>query len=226
MPLGHACGRQLWPLEAVRYNGLDTRYGGYALGTIQALMAEYGYLAIWFILLLDSLGIPLPTEASLLFAGAMIRTKAMFAPMVLATALAGALCGSLGSYWLGRRGGERLLHRLIRFFRIPAHRADQMQTWFERHGNRAILFARFIPFVRCLIGFPAGMMGMPLRNYIIYTLIGYAGWITLSLALGFGGMALFVHFELPVKQIVIILLAAAAVVLLVRTVLSRRRRRA
>lgn len=194
------------------------------MGTIQALMAEYGYLAIWFILVLDSLGLPLPTEASLLFAGAMIRTKAMVAPLVLVTALAGALVGSLGSYWLGRRGGERLLHRLIRFFRVPAYRAEQIQHWFERHGNRAILFARFIPFVRCLIGYPAGMMGMPLRNYIIYTMIGYAGWISLSLGLGFGGMALFVHFELPVKQIMIILLAVAAVVLLVRTVLNWRRR--
>lgn len=194
------------------------------MGTIQALMAEYGYLAIWFILLLDSLGIPLPTEASLLFAGAMIRTKTMVAPLVLVTALAGALVGSLASYWLGRRGGERLLNRLTRFFRVPAARVDQMQTWFQRHGNRAILFARFIPFVRCLIGYPAGMMGMPLGNYIVYTLLGYAGWVSFSLLLGFGGMAIFAHFGIPFKKIAVILLVAAALVFAVKKLRARLQR--
>lgn len=194
------------------------------MATIQALLAEYGYLAIWFILVLDSLGIPLPTEASLLFAGAMIRTQTLFAPFVLLTALGGAFLGSLGSYWLGRRGGERLFLALVRFLRVPPQRADQLQSWFGRYGNRAILFARFIPFVRCLIGYPAGMMGMPLRNYLIYTLLGYAGWICFSLLLGFGGMSIFVHYQLRWEQMGLILGGLVVLVLLLRALLARRRK--
>lgn len=191
---------------------------------IHKMISGYGYLAVGLILFLDSLGIPLPTEASLLGAGAMIRQGKLSLPWVAGAALSGAAVGSFLSYYLGRLMGDRVLRSLIRLFRVPEHRAEEVQDWFRRHGNRAVMLARFIPFVRCLIGYPAGMMRIPLANYMIYTLLGYSGWVGVSLLLGYGGMALVQSLGLPLKQVFAVTVGAVIVWLVLRRMRRVRRR--
>lgn len=192
------------------------------MAAIEALIAAYGYAAVALIMFLDSIGIPLPSEASLLLTGIMIRKQTLALPLVMGASLSGAAVGSTASYWLGRRMGDRAFQRLVRLFRVPARRAEQTQDWFRRHGKRAVFVARFIPFVRCLIGYPAGMMRIPFGNYMLYTLLGYAGWIGFSLSLGYGGMALFSALDLPWGQMAVLLAAVVAVWVTVKVLRKRR----
>jgi membrane protein DedA with SNARE-associated domain len=180
-------------------------------------------MAVAIMLLLDSLGIPLPTEASLLLTGAMIKKGALFAPYVLGVALTAAAAGSAASYWIGRRMGSRAFNTLIRLFRVPTERTSQIEESFRRHRNRAVFVARFIPFVRCLIGYPAGMAGLPFGDYMFYSLLGYGAWLTLSLLAGYGGFALLHILDLPWKTMAVGAAAAVIVWFALRTIGRPRR---
>lgn len=160
------------------------------MGVVQLLLQDYGVVALVLILFLDGAGVPWPTEATLVLAGVAIRAGHLELPLVLASSLAGAAMGSALSYYLGRRMGQRLLQSVAALFRIGPQHLEKMDEWFVRYGEKAVFFGRFIPFVRNLVGYPAGITGIPFGKYMAFSLAGYAGYTTFALSLGWGGLSL------------------------------------
>lgn len=160
------------------------------MGVIEALLGQYGYAALLLIMLLDSSGVPWPTEATLVLTGAAAQAGHLNLWLAGAAAMAGATLGSTFSYLVGRKFGDRVMRRVASFFYLTPARMDRVEAWFARHGHRAVFFARLVPFARCFAGFPAGAMRMPFATYALYSLLGYLLYVALALGLGFGGLSL------------------------------------
>lgn len=158
--------------------------------SIQQLLQDFGYPAILIVLLLDSSGVPWPTEATLVLVGVALRAGHLHPGIVFPLALGGAAVGSILSYVLGRRMGPGLMQRIARIFRLSPATMDKVEEWFDKHGEKAVFFGRFIPFVRNLAGYPAGVMQIPFAKYLALSLAGYAGYIAFALFLGYGGSSI------------------------------------
>jgi membrane protein DedA with SNARE-associated domain len=161
-------------------------------GFVTEEISHYGYAAIFVLMLLESACVPIPSEVTMLFGGAL--ATAAFAGTgyqldlagVIAAGVAGNLVGSLLAYWVGYAGGRRLAVRWGRFLLIRPHEIDRAHDWFERHGEAAVFFGRLLPVVRTFISLPAGVARMNLPRFSIYTLLGCIPWTAGLAWLGYG----------------------------------------
>jgi membrane protein DedA with SNARE-associated domain len=145
-------------------------------------VAQYGYVAVFGLMLIQAICVPIPSEVTLLFGGAL--TSSSFAApgqelnllLVGLAGTAGNVAGSLLAYWVGYAGGRPLVDRWGRYVLLTPHEIDRAHAWFERHGEAAVFFARLLPVVRTFISLPAGVARMNLLRFTIYTVLGCAIW--------------------------------------------------
>ena len=124
---------------------------------VLAWIAQYGYLAIFGLLMLGIVGLPVPDETLLTFTGYLVFRGHLSLPLAFAAALAGSTCGITISYTLGRTFGLELIHRYGRYMRITEEHVEKAHAWFERVGHWGLTFGYFIPGVRHLTAYAAGM---------------------------------------------------------------------
>src|SRR5258708_2073721 len=117
-------------------------------GTVSGLVASYGYAVLFFLVGLESLGIPLPGETALVTAAALGARGRLSMAAVIATAVAGAIIGDNGGYWIGREGGLALVRRYGRVLHLNASHLARAHSFFERHGPKAVFLGRFIALLR------------------------------------------------------------------------------
>ena len=133
---------------------------------------------------------PIPSEVIMPLAGFMATQGRLAWLGVILAGTLGSVLGAVPLYWLGRRiGDERLkdfADRHGRWLTVSRGDLDKAQQWFDRHGRLAVLFCRLVPGVRSLISIPAGIEGMPLAPFLLYTTIGAGLWTTLLAAAGYG----------------------------------------
>jgi membrane protein DedA with SNARE-associated domain len=187
-----------------------------------------GYLGVFFLMVIESMIPPVPSEAIMPFVGFLIAEGSMSAAAALALATLGSLVGSLGFYALGRYGGRPLVARYGRVFRLDERALDKAEAFFRRRGGITILVARFIPVVRPLISIPAGMAKMRLVPFCFYTIVGAAAWNAILVGCG---IVLRRNWDAVLRyskwlDIVALVLLVGLVVLLVVRHLRRRRRKA
>jgi membrane protein DedA with SNARE-associated domain len=167
---------------------------------VQQFITNYGYLAIFVLMLAESACIPVPSELIMTFGGALAAgavpgTQLNLIGVILA-GTAGNVAGSYIAWAVGRYGGEPLLRRLSegRLGRrvLRENDLDRAIAWFDRHGGKAVLFGRLLPVVRTFISLPAGIAQMPALRFGIYTTIGCVPWTT---ALALAGYAVGANWE-------------------------------
>jgi membrane protein DedA with SNARE-associated domain len=135
-------------------------------------IAQYGYSAIFLLLVGGIVGLPVPDQLVLVIAGYLVLAKSLaFGPTLLAAA-SGSIVGITLSYVLGRGSGS-----YISRFRFAEGRLRQAKQWFERFGGWTLILGYFIPGIRNLIGFTSGMLRLRLRYFVPYA---YAGAILSS----------------------------------------------
>lgn len=151
---------------------------------IEHVMEVMGYPGLVFMMALESMIAPVPSEVVMPFAGFLI-VKGHFTVLggVVASSL-GTILGSLISYYMGKWGGYPLVVRFGRYLLLDKSHLDLTVRWFERYGEITILTCRFIPVVRHLISIPAGVGNMNLVKFSIFTLIGGTIWNTFLLWAG------------------------------------------
>ena len=197
---------------------------------MQHLITQYGYAAVFLLMLAESACIPIPSEVIMLFGGALAAGAYPGAhPSLAGIVLAGVLGNVAGSYvaWgVGRYAGQPAVRRWGRRFGVRGHDIDRATAWFDRHGSSAVLFGRVVPVVRTFISLPAGFADMPAGRFGLFTTLGYIPW---TAALGIAGYALGANwqhiandFHGPTYAIAGIVVVALAVAV----VLHFRRRRA
>ncbi|HLJ80153.1 MAG TPA: DedA family protein [Ktedonobacterales bacterium] len=142
------------------------------------------FVFVW--LALESCGAPVPNELVLLLVGSLTATthSGLSPIVVVAVATLGSLVGASAAYIIGLRGGRAAVLKLGRRIRLDEKRLDGVEAWFARTGSFAIFIARITPFVRTVASFPAGMLRLPRRNFVLATLAGSLIWCIVLVTLG------------------------------------------
>jgi len=148
-------------------------------------ISHYGYAAIFVLLACGIAGLPVPDETLLFFTGYLIYKSSLSPPMAFASALGGSASGITISYALGRYFGMRLLHRFGKYLHLTPERLERARQWFERVGHWALTFGYFIPGVRHLTAYAAGMSGLRPHTFAVFAYVGAAMWVASFLSLGY-----------------------------------------
>jgi membrane protein DedA with SNARE-associated domain len=141
-------------------------------------IAHYGLWFVFGIVCAESAGLWLPGETALIAAGVYAAKGNLSIAAVISVAAAGAIIGDNIGYWLGREGGRRLIYR----YPWMAHQADRImpraERFFEKHGPKAVFFARFFGGVRVTGAWMAGITRMPWWKFLVWNALGGVVWAT------------------------------------------------
>jgi membrane-associated protein len=176
---------------------------------LETFVAQHGawVYALLFVIVFCETGLVvtpfLPGDSLLFVAGAIAAVGGMDIVAVTATLVVAALCGDNVNYWVGRWAGKKVLSKYIN----PVH-LQRTQAFYERHGGKTIILARFMPIVRTYAPFVAGIGAMPYMRYLAYCVAGALLWVVSLCTAGyFFGNIPAVKNNLTVVIIVIVLIS-------------------
>lgn len=190
---------------------------------ITSTMNSLGYLGIGLLMFLENLFPPIPSELIMPLAGFTVaQGKLEFVPVVVA-GVVGTVLGALpwyyAAYLLGEKRLKRLADRYGKWLGISAKDIGEAKSWFNKHGNKAVLFGRLVPGVRTLISIPAGISSMPLIPFLLYSTVGTLLWVGLLTYVGYvlgDNYHLVEQYIGPVSKIVLLGLLVAFIVWVIR----------
>ena len=140
------------------------------------LIASMGYIGVFFLMTMESMVFPVPSEAVMPFAGFLIVEKTFtFGQVILVSAL-GSIFGSLISYYAGYFGGMPFVKKFGKYVLLDVHELETAHAFFQKRGEVTIFICRFIPVVRHLISIPAGTAKMNIVKFSVFTIIGAGMW--------------------------------------------------
>jgi membrane protein DedA with SNARE-associated domain len=152
---------------------------------ILSLIGQYGYLTVFFGVMLESMGVPLPGETILIAAGVMVQRGHLDLGDAIFFGTLGAVAGDQIGYWIGRKGGRPFVLRWGRHIFFTPERLGRTETFFARHGGKAVFMARFVAGLRVFGALVAGISRMPWRGFLFYNALGGAAWATAAIAAGY-----------------------------------------
>ena len=186
-------------------------------------IARYGYLAIFVLLMLGIIGLPVPDETILLFAGYLSFKGDLRLEPTLATAFLGSACGISVSYAIGRIVGPHAVVKFAPLLHIrPAH-LSQTYQWMERWGKYVLLIAYFIPGVRHVAALMAGASQLPSSVFARFAYSGALVWSGTFIGLGFVTGEEW-RYLFPLRHRSVIVGAGVVIVVLVLVIIVVRRR--
>ena len=159
--------------------------GGTLFNITEAALLSLGYAGIFYIMTLDSLMVPLGSEAVMTLAGVLAFEGKFNFWLVVVVALVASMLGSTLSWLIGKYGGRKLLERYGRYVLIRKREMERGDQFFRKHGEAAVMFGRLIPLLRTYISLPAGVARMPLGRFSVFTLAGSAAFILVLMTLGY-----------------------------------------
>jgi len=156
-------------------------------------VGETGLVAVFLLMVAESACIPIPSEATMLFAGFAVANPTgagahhhLTLVGIVAAGVLGNLLGSWIAYGIGRFGRIELVERHGHWLHLKPSHIEWADRWFERYGAPAVFFSRMLPIIRTFISLPAGVARMPFARFTALTLAGCVPWV---LALGLVGEA-------------------------------------
>jgi membrane protein DedA with SNARE-associated domain len=152
----------------------------FAVDTVDAL----GLSGVFVLMLLESACIPVPSEATMLFAGFNVANGEYSLLAATAAGVLGNLVGSWVAYGVGYVGRVDILEKHGRKLHIKRSHLDWADRWFERHGDATVFFTRMLPIIRTFISLPAGVARMPFWRFTLLTLAGCIPWVLLLTFIG------------------------------------------
>ena len=154
-------------------------------GRIGALIDRWGYWIIFFGVMLENAGIPVPGETVLLISGFFASRGRLSLFPVMILAIAGAALGDNCGYWIGRRLGRRFLLRYGKYLLLNPKRLAALDQFFATHGNKTVAVARFITGFRVFTALFAGASHMAWPIFLSFNLIGAIVWSVVISLLGY-----------------------------------------
>src|ERR671933_1999180 len=155
------------------------------LDYILSLIGQYGYLIVFFGVMLESIGVPLPGETILLASGFLVHQGALDLGDAITFGILGAVIGDQIGYWVGREGGRPFVLRWGRYVLITPERLGRAERFFTRHGGKAVFLARFVAGLRVFGALVAGISRMRWRTFFFYNALGGMLWATAAVTVGY-----------------------------------------
>lgn len=154
-----------------------------------SIMNQYGYFGIFFLIFVENIFPPIPSEVVLLFGGFMTTYSKLSVPFMVLFSTLGSVAGAIVLYYIGKILNKDRLKKIVagkigKVLRLKVNDIEKAVCWFDTKGNKTVFFCRFIPVVRSLISIPAGMSEMSMNKFLLYTFAGSSIWNTVLLIIG------------------------------------------
>jgi membrane protein DedA with SNARE-associated domain len=173
-------GQLPYPALMVLLASLTDPIVQFAVDTVDAM----GLPGVFVLMLLESACIPVPSEATMLFAGFNVSNGEYSLVAATAAGVLGNLVGSWIAYWVGYAGRVDILEKHGKKLHIKKSHLEWADRWFERHGDATVFFTRMLPIIRTFISLPAGVARMPFWRFTVLTLAGCIPWVLLLTFIG------------------------------------------
>lgn len=156
---------------------------------IISLISSTGYIGIFLAMAIESCLIPLPSEVTMPFAGALAASGELNLILVSLAGAFGNLVGSWGAYWIGAKFPEKIILKFInkwgKFLLLSEHEYEKAKSWLKKYGNPVSFFSRLLPGIRTVISLPAGVARINFVQFSIYTFLGSLIWSFLLALIGY-----------------------------------------
>ena len=154
------------------------------LQTLLDLFAQYGYWVVFFGVMLENAGLPIPGETILLAAGFASAHGIFHLPLVMVIAASGAVIGDNIGYWIGRYYGRSFFERFGKYLLLTPARLARMDGFFAKHGSKTVFVARFITGLRVFAALFAGASKLRWRTFFLYNVGGAILWAVVIATIG------------------------------------------
>jgi|TARA_B100001013_G_C24595313_1_gene436534 membrane protein DedA with SNARE-associated domain len=165
---------------------------------ISEFLSEYLYAGVFLAAILETIIPPIPTMAVFPTAGFIASQNGLNLFEVVLLGIIGGLGASIGStviYLIALKLGRAALLKYLKRVRVSEKKLERVEKWFEKYGDKAVLFGRMIPVFREMISIPAGLLKMNTKKFLLYTILGSCGWgVTMVLVGYFFGVTAFELF--------------------------------
>jgi membrane protein DedA with SNARE-associated domain len=178
---------------------------------LHSLVHNYGYFAVFALVCLECLGVPIPGETALVAAAIFAGGGELNIFGVIGSAAVAAIVGGSIGYWIGRQFGFPLLLNYGRYIHLDEPRIKLGQYLFQRHGGKIVFFGRFVALLRAFAALLAGINRLPWSRFSLFNALGALVWASVF---GFGGFFLgkaFEHYARPVGIAALIVAVIGAV---------------
>ncbi len=153
-------------------------------GFILFIITHLSYLGLIFLMAIESANIPLPSELIMPFAGFLVYQGKMNIHLAAFAGATGCVIGSVVSYYLGYYGGRPFLEKYGKYILLTRHDLDLGERLFAKHGDKIAFISRILPIIRTFISFPAGVVKMNIKKFLIYSFVGSLLWSYLLVFIG------------------------------------------
>ncbi|MEG0259845.1 MAG: DedA family protein [Lysinibacillus sp.] len=192
------------------------------------VMEQYGYIGIFFLITIENIFPPIPSEIILSFGGFMTTQSDLEITGVIVASTLGSVFGALVLYGIGRLVDVKRLEKIVSrwgyLLRLKNGDIRKANNWFASHGVVAVFFCRFVPLIRSLISLPAGMARMPLGLFLFLTTLGTMTWNVVLVKIGAAvgdSWGRIVHYLDIYSNIVYVTLIVLSLLLITRFVCKR-----
>ncbi|MDF2927595.1 MAG: rane phosphatase-like protein [Paenibacillaceae bacterium] len=154
------------------------------LDLLKEWIMQYGYAAMYGLLAIGIIGLPVPDEILMTFVGYLVSMGWFSYPVAIMTCFAGSMTGMIVSYTIGYKVGKPFLWKCGKWLKLTPARLSKAEGWFQRFGLWTVAFGYFVPGVRHFTCYLAGISGVRLWRYLMYAGSGALVWCVTFISLG------------------------------------------
>ena len=155
---------------------------------VTMLIADYLYAGVFLAALIETIIPPIPTMAVFPTAGFIASQNGLGLPELFLLGILGGLGASVGStiiYLIALKLGRSALLKYLKYVKVSEKKLTKVEQWFQKYGDKAVLFGRMIPVFREMVSIPAGLLKMKLPKFLAYTILGSCGWSMTLIFIGY-----------------------------------------
>jgi len=155
---------------------------------VTTLIEDYLFLGVFLAALIETIIPPIPTMAVFPTAGFIASQNGLELPELFLLGIVGGLGASVGStviYLIALKLGRTALLKYLKYVKVSEKKLTRVENWFQRYGDKAVLFGRMVPVFREMISIPAGLLKMKFAKFLTYTVLGSCGWSITLIFIGY-----------------------------------------
>jgi membrane protein DedA with SNARE-associated domain len=155
---------------------------------VTMLITDYLYVGVFLAAIIETVIPPIPTMVVFPTAGFIASQNGLQLPELFLLGIVGGLGASIGStviYLIALKLGRTALLKYLKYVKVSEKKLTKVEQWFQKYGDKAVLFGRMIPIFREMISIPAGLLKMKLPKFLAYTVLGSCGWSITLIFIGY-----------------------------------------
>jgi membrane protein DedA with SNARE-associated domain len=155
---------------------------------ITTLMTDYLYAGVFLAALIETIIPPIPPMAVFPTAGFIASQNGLELHELFLLGIVGGLGASIGStviYLIALKLGRTVLLKYLKYVKVSEKKLSRVESWFQKYGDKAVLFGRMVPVFREMISVPAGLLKMKFPKFLAYTILGSCGWSITLIFIGY-----------------------------------------